>query len=370
MMGLSSKGDYLTMSNDTIRSLNPRMCLLVTMALWSALAIPMSLGQAVPPPVSAPSSAANAPFATTMTFEVATVRVSAPMSADQAMRTRAVGRLGAHLDGLRAQYTYMTLKTLVVYAYKLRPDQVSGPDWMASDHFDIVARLPEGATKDDAPKMLQALLADRFKLAVHYEMQERPVLALVVAKGGPKLKDSPALPAIDEDAELKPGEQKVDLPDGPARMSRALDAPKNLQGTMRFDMGTRGVFVQGIDEQAQTAVIDGKGVTMGGFADMLTQVMQISGAGSRPVVDQTGLTGHYEVVLNLSMADLMAVAGRAMGVTASPPDSGAAEASDPSGGGGTSVFASVAKLGLKLEPSKAMVKILVVDSVEKTPTEN
>jgi uncharacterized protein (TIGR03435 family) len=59
-----------------------------------------------------------------------------------------------------------------------------------------------------------------------------------------------------------------------------------------------------------------------------------------------------------------------MGVTASPPDSGAAEASDPSGGGGTSVFASVAKLGLKLEPSKAMVKILVVDSVEKSPTEN
>ena len=50
-------------------------------------------------------------------------------------------------------------------------------------------------------------------------------------------------------------------------------------------MGTRGVFVQGIDEQAQTAVIDGKGVTMGGFADMLTQVMQISGAGSRPVLN-------------------------------------------------------------------------------------
>ena len=96
-----------------------------------------------------------------------------------------------------------------------------------------------------------------------------------------------------------PGEQKVDMPDGPARMSRALDAPKNLQGANTFDMGTRGIFLQGIDEQAQTVRIDGKGVTMGGFADMLTQVMQMSGGGSRPVVDQTGLAGHYEVELNL-----------------------------------------------------------------------
>ena len=182
------------------------------------LACGMGVGQTPANSQAAPAAQASA---ATMTFEVATVRVSAPMSADQAMRTRAVGRLGAHLDGLRAQYTYMTLKTLVVYAYKLRPDQVSGPDWMASEHFDIVARLPEGATEDDAPKMLQALLADRFKLVVHYEMQERPVLALVVAKGGPKLKDSPALPAIDKDAELKPGEQKVNLPESAEHASRA-----------------------------------------------------------------------------------------------------------------------------------------------------
>jgi uncharacterized protein (TIGR03435 family) len=338
-----------------------RVCVVALLACGMVVGQTPANTQAAP---AAQASAAN------LEFDVASIRPSAPLSQDQALRARAVGRLGAHLDGLRAQYTYMTLKTLVVYAYKLRPNQVSGPDWLANEHFDIVARLPEGTTKDDAPKMLQALLADRFKLAVHYEMQERPVLALVVAKGGPKLKDSAALPAIDESAELKPGELKMDLPDGPARRSRALDAPKNLQGATRLDMGTRGVFLQGIDEQAQTVRIDGKGVTMGGFADMLTQVMQMSGAGSRSVVDQTGLTGHYEVALNLSYADLMAVAGRAMGVTASPPDSGAAEASDPSGGGGTSVFASVAKLGLKLEPSKAMVKILVVDSVEKSPTEN
>ena len=358
------------MSNDAVRRSNLRMSLLVTMAGWTLLAVPMSLGQAGPSPASAPASAANAPSAATMTFEVATVRASAPMSADQAMGARAVGRLGAHLDGMRAQYTYMTLKALIIYAYKLRPDQVSGSDWMAKDRFDIVARLPEGSTKEDAPAMLKALLHDRFKLEAHLETSEHPVYALVIAKGGAKLKDSPALPAIDEAAELKPGELKVDLPDGPARMSRALDAPKNLQGAMRLDMGTRGVFVQGIDEQSQTVRIDGKGVTMGGFADMLTQVMQMGGGGSRPVVDQTGLTWHYEVALDLSMADLMAAAGRAMGGTAAPPGSGPAEASDPGGGGGASVFASVAKLGLKLEPGKAPVEQLVVDHAEKIPTEN
>jgi uncharacterized protein (TIGR03435 family) len=87
------------------------------------------------------------------------------------------------------------------------------------------------------------------------------------------------------------------------------------------------------------------------------------------------LTGHYEVALSLSLADLMAAA-RAQGANmpggggnAGSPGGGAAEASDP-GGGGSSVYASVEKLGLKLEPRKAVVQQLVVDSAQKTPTEN
>jgi uncharacterized protein (TIGR03435 family) len=75
------------------------------------------------------------------------------------------------------------------------------------------------------------------------------------------------------------------------------------------------------------------------------------------------------VALNLSMADLMAAAGRAGAAGAGAPQGGG-EASDPGGGGGTSVFASVEKLGLKLEPAKAPVQQLVVDHAEKMPTEN
>ena len=67
--------------------------------------------------------------------------------------------------------------------------------------------MPDGASKDDAPGMLQALLEERFKLAAHRDTQEQPVLALVVGKDGPKLKEAPAAPEpIDENAPLKPGE--------------------------------------------------------------------------------------------------------------------------------------------------------------------
>jgi uncharacterized protein (TIGR03435 family) len=112
---------------------------------------------------------------------------------------------------------------------------------------------------------------------------------------------------------------------------------------------------------------------MAGFVDMLSQIMQIGGPTAKPVVDESGLTGHYEVSLSLSLTDLMAAA-RSQGLNApggnpGAPGGGTMEASDP-GGAGSSVYASVEKLGLKLEPRKAVVQQLVVTSAEKTPTEN
>ncbi len=104
------------------------------------------------------------------------------------------------------------------YAYGVKPYQITGPDWMATTRFDIVAKMPQGSTKDDAPKMLQSLLEDRFNLMAHRASAEHPVLALVMGKGGPKLKASPNKPvAIDESAPLKPGEMKMDGPEGPVR---------------------------------------------------------------------------------------------------------------------------------------------------------
>jgi len=309
-----------------------------------------------------------------LTFDVASVRPSAPLDATKLQADMQAGKMpnfGMHLDGLRAEYNYMSLKELVVAAYKVKPYQVTGPDWMATQRYDIAARMPEGSKKEDAAAMLKALLTERFKLEAHMESQEKPVLALVTAKGGPKLKDSPTPEPIDENAPLKPGERKMDLPDGPARVTQSLE-PGKMSSTI--NMGTRGSYMQKIDGSTQVVQIDGTGVSMSGFVDILSQVMQIGGPSAKRVVDETGLTGHYEVSLSLSLADLMAAA-RAQGVDVQGGGPGggggarAAEAADP-GGAGSTVYASVEKLGLKLESKKASVEQLVVTSAEKVPTEN
>jgi uncharacterized protein (TIGR03435 family) len=264
----------------------------------------------------------------------------------------------------------MSLKDLIAIAYKVKAYQITGPAWLATERFDIVAKMPEGASKDDAPIMLQALLQERFKLTAHRDTQERPVLALVVGKDGPKLKESPAIAApIDENAPLKPGETKLNTPNGPIRITR------NADGSVTTNMGAKGTMTRRTDAQAQTITLESSTVTMAGFADMLTNVLQMGGRGGRQVVDMTGLKGNYQVAVEISFADAMAAA-RAQGMTPPMPAasseaataSPALAASDPSGS--STVFASAKRLGLKLEPRKAAVEQVVIDHVEKTPTEN
>jgi uncharacterized protein (TIGR03435 family) len=307
-----------------------------------------------------------------LAFEVATVKPSAPLDMAKLREQVQAGRMprfGPHVDAAQAEYIYMSLKDLIANAYAVKAYQITGPDWLATERFDIVAKIPDGGSKDDAPKMLQALLEERFKLAAHRDTQERPVLALVVGKDGPKLKESPAATEpIDEDAPLKPGETKIDTPDGPVRIKR------NADGSATINRGAKGIFTQRFDVQAQTITLESSKATMAGFADMLTNLLQMGGGG-RQVVDMTDLKGNYQVAVEISIADAMAAArAQGMNLPMGPPGGGAAgassvpTASDP--GGGSTVFASVKKLGLKLEQRKAQVEQLVIDHVEKIPTEN
>jgi uncharacterized protein (TIGR03435 family) len=310
-----------------------------------------------------------------LAFEVATVKPAPPLDMAKLAAQAQAGRMprfGAHVDGAQAVYTYMSLKELIANAYNVKAYQITGPAWLATERFDIMAKLPEGASKDDAPKMLQALLAERFKLAAHRDTQERPVLALVVGKDGPKLKESPATSApIDENAPLKPGERQIDGPNGPTRITR------NGDGSTTVNMGTKGTMTMRMDMQSQMLTLESDRTTMAGFADMLTNMLQMGGGGGgRQVVDMTDLKGNYQVAVEISLADIMAMA-RAQGMMPMGPGGGggagadaspAAAASDP--GGSSSVFASVKKLGLKLEPRKAPVEQLVIDHMEKTPTED
>jgi uncharacterized protein (TIGR03435 family) len=324
--------------------------------------------------------ATTAAFAQTKpAFEVATVKPAPPMDvAKIAAALQAGGKMpiGANVEFLRAEYRYLDLRSLMSYAYGVKPYQITGPDWMATTRFDIVAKMPEGSKKEDAPKMLQTLLEERFKLTTHRASAEHPVLALVAGKSAPKLKASVEKPvAIDESAPLKPGELKMDGSDGPVRIRVDMTT-----GSSVIDMGLQGKMSYRLDPPTRTLHVDFSMMTMTGFADMITQLFtQLGGTGGRQVVDMTGIQGNYDATIDLSLAEIMAMAKAAgvdipAGVPAGAPGGAGGRdnvpvASDPVGGG-TSLADAVQSMGLKLESRKAMVDQLIVDHIEKTPTEN
>lgn len=295
-------------------------------------------------------------------FEVASIRPAAPLDMAKMIASVQAGqtpKVGPHVDAGRAEYTYMALRELIGLAYNVKPYQITGPDWLASQRFDILAKLPDGASKDDAPKMLQTLLEDRFKLAIHRSSAEHPVLAIVVGKGGPKLKESTGTPAaIDENTPLKPGEAKMDTVDGPVRISMA-------GGAATVNMGSRGTATYKTDPATQVTHLDASMMTMSGVADLLTQFSQMMGGTGLQFVDMTGLKGHYEFALDISQAERANMA-RSMGVDTA----GASTAEGASDPGGASLVTAVQSLGLRLEQRKATVEQLVVDHMEKMPTEN
>ena len=110
------------------------------------------------------------------TFEVASIKPAAPPTDGRLMV-----RMGG--DPGRLDYVNVSLKDLIRNALKIKDRQIEGPDWLGSERFDVKAKFPEGATKDDVPAMLQALLAERFKLAYHKSTRVTPVYALVPGEG-------------------------------------------------------------------------------------------------------------------------------------------------------------------------------------------
>jgi uncharacterized protein (TIGR03435 family) len=307
--------------------------------------------------LTALGSFAQAPLA----FEVASVKPAGTLDLG-AMQQGKMPRIGMKVDGQVVDIGSFTLKDLIRTAYEVKDYQVSGADGlgtpMTAQRFNIQATLPEGATEKQVPQMLQTLLADRFKLVVHKESKEQPVYALVVAKGGSKLKPSepdPAVPEIPE--EPKKGETVLGQGNQQVRMSGNIADGKGVtmkggpMGQMKMSMADGRMHM----ETAKMKMAD--------LAEFLTRFVD------RPVVDMTELTGSYQCVLDLSMDDLKNVARAAgMGAALAGADGGkGGEASDPSG---SSIFQSVQQMGLKLEPRKAPFPQIVVDHLEKTPTEN
>jgi uncharacterized protein (TIGR03435 family) len=214
--------------------------------------------------------------------------------------------------------------------------------------------------------MLQALLADRFKLVLHRDNTEHAVYALVVAKGGPKLKD--AVPDADPAAApAEPPKGAITIGSGESQM-QISGSPQGGQGMVISSAQTGKMHITMSPEGTMQLAVEK--MNMAAFADALSQFVD------RPVIDMTGLKGNYQVALNLTMADLMTVArasGFSMpGMASIPAMTGAARpadaASDPSAS--SSIFTAVQQLGLKLDPQKQPIERLVIDHLEKMPTEN
>jgi uncharacterized protein (TIGR03435 family) len=283
-------------------------------------------------------------------FEVASVKPAAPLNRGQLLSGQA--HVGMKIDAARVDIGSMSLEELIRVAFRVKPYQVSGPDWMASVRFDVLAKLPEGASAEQVPEMLQALLAERFKLTVHRESKEHAVYALVVGKNGPKLKE--AAPDADTPAATDDANPQVHVNGRGENMSVSISGGQI--GTAHMSMGPNG-----------TMRLEAPKMNMAALADSLSRFFD------RPVVDLTELKGSYQVALDLSMDDLRNAArnagfmgpGMGGGRDGARPEADAA--SDPTG---TSIFAAVQQLGLKLEPRKTPVDLVVIDHLEKTPTEN
>ena len=318
----------------------------------------LSIAALLTAPVAVPAQAPSAK----LTFDVASVRPSPPPDMQKMMADLQAGKKpeSVHIYGSRAVCTYRSVKELIAYAYKMRVYEISGPDWMVTDRFDIVARLPDGASKDDVPAMLKALLTDRFQLATHRQAVDQPVLALVAAKNGIKLQAAAAnAEVLDESALLKPGESMQDTPDGRILLRR------NPDGSSTY-VGPWGSFSLKFDGQSLSMHMQSDSIDMRGFASMMTQ---LGGGEGRQVVDMTGLTGKYQVAADFSLMDLTSsLHDQGIDIPTGPGGGGpGGGASDP---GGPTVTAALEKLGLKLEKTRANVDRLVVDHVEKSPTEN
>ena len=305
--------------------------------------------------VAAGALLAQAPLA----FEVATVR-PAPAIQDLIQQLQSgKAKIGMTVDAGRVDMGFSSLADLIRIAYRVKPYQVEGPDWMRQQRFEIQGKIPDGVSQDKVPEMLQALLAERFKLTVRHEKKDLPVYALIVAKGGPKLTPSSDAP-------------EAPLPDSPNTMSLGTE-----KGQMKISQdGKGGIVMQGGGVGTTRASVGPAGMHMEmSKVDMVNLVDTLSQLVDKPVIDMTELKGTYQFAMDLPMEEMLVLAQRQvaqlglqipMGAPVAVPGA-SPDAATP---GGSAVFNAVEKLGLKLDSRKAPVDVIVVDHLEKTPTEN
>jgi uncharacterized protein (TIGR03435 family) len=256
--------------------------------LLSILTAASALAQSTPPPA----------------FEVAEIK---PSPTKDIMPGK-----GRFLPGGRIEIPHATLKELMIGAYVVQPNMITGgPAWLDTDRFDIVAKAPDPNTPlPTLMQMMRTLLEERFLLKTHREEKEMPAYTLSVAKGGPKL--HPA---------ANPAE--------------------------RQNCNTRLI------DSAGTRVLrrECRNMTMAEFAGQLG----LGGYGlDRQVIDATELTGAYDLEFDYVPTGL--------GRGGDNPGGDRPAADAPAG---PTIFEAMTHLGLRLEPGKRPLSVIVIDSARK-----
>jgi uncharacterized protein (TIGR03435 family) len=226
---------------------------------------------------------------------------------------------------------------IIGFAYKLTAGQqrrfvLRLPNQISSERFDIQAKADGSPGRDQIRLMVQSLLADRFKLAMHHETRQLQVFALVLSKGG------------------KPGPQLVPYSDDHKCLDYASGDPLPPRGPDGLLLVPPCGELQGLstDKTGQIRMLGGR-LTMQMLAGILSAFPGID----RTVVDHTGLSGAFNVSFDIAMP------GRSS--AAPDPDGSASDPSLP-----PSIFTVLQEqLGLKLEAQTAPVDVLVVDHVEE-----
>jgi uncharacterized protein (TIGR03435 family) len=270
-------------------------------------------------------------------FEVAVIKPALPIA--QAMPLLAQGKLraGISIDKARVDMQFVTLTDLIVAAYKLKAHQISGPDWLLMQRFNIEAKLPDSAAESEVPAMLRTLLAERFGMKAHTELRNLSAYSLVIGKSGAKLERSTLPPDPEPSNGLTTLSPSAD---------GTISASAGPAGPVQLTMGPDGVKMVLLK------------TTISAFADVVTSMV------GKPVVDRTGLAGSYRIVLDIARQDMQNLA-RALGMGG--PAAAPGTPADPGGG---SMFLAVEQLGLKLDSRKEQIETLVIDQIEKLPTAN
>jgi len=234
---------------------------------------------------------------------VAALAQSGPVFEVAAVRAGQPGRESIEFGPASLTMQHARLNACIREAYGVQDAQVSGPGWLGDVWFDIFAKAAKETSRAELREMLQALLAERFQLAVHRENREMTALILTVAKSGHKLQ------------------------------------PTDTEGSPSFQTGR--------------LTATGRGATLEPVIALLAHELR------EPVINQTGLSGRFNYFLDINPYFSEESRKAAAGVDGPPLDANAIIA-----------VAFQKELGLKVEAKKVPVEVIVVDHVEKAPTEN